>query len=70
MPEIRCANKKFGEVNSEAKGIFEATCNAGYCRRDSNAIVLHRWNLEKVNEDGTITPIETKRFKRPEVRGI
>jgi hypothetical protein len=65
MPEIRCANKFFGEVSENSRGIYEAVCQSRFCKTGTNEVVLHRWDLEKLNADGTIKLIETKRFKRP-----
>jgi len=69
VPEIRCNSKKFGEVSSEARGIFEVICNSRFCKNQHNEVVLHRWNLEKLNADGSIKMIETRRFKRPKPEG-
>ena len=64
MPDIRCNNKKFGEV-TDGTGIYEAICTSRFCKQHPNEVVLHRWNLEKLNADGFVKLIETKRFKRP-----
>lgn len=68
MPEIRCNSKKFGEITTESKGIFESICTSRFCKINDE-VVIHRWNLEKLNANGSIKMIETKRFKRPELRG-
>jgi len=68
--EIRCDSKKHGEVTENSIGIFERICDSRFCKTRPNEVSLHVWNLEKLHEDGTIKPINTKRFKRPEVRGI
>lgn len=69
MPEIRCKNKKHGEINDQASGILIRVCASKFCKIQ-NEIVEHHWNLEKINENGTIYPVETKRYKRPIVKGI
>jgi hypothetical protein len=69
VPEIRCNTKKFGEVTSESKGIFEAVCTSRFCKIQASEVVLHRWDLQQLNENGSIKMIETNRFKRPEVKG-
>ena len=69
MPEIRCENKKFGEVSDGAKGIFEVICGSRFCKTQYDEVVLHRWNLEKLNANGSIKLIETRRFKRPKQEG-
>jgi hypothetical protein len=71
VPEIRCdGNKKFGVIDGRATGIFEAVCSSRFCKQRNNEIVLHIWDLGKINEYGTVLPIDTKRFKKPEVKGI
>jgi len=70
VPEIRCASKKHGEITENSKGEFRRTCNSRFCKKLGNEIVEHIWNLEKINENQIVFPIDTKRYKRPEVRGI
>jgi hypothetical protein len=69
VPEIRCSSKKFGEVTSESKGILEAVCTSRFCKIRPDEVVLHRWDLQQLNVNGSINLIETKRFKRPEMKG-
>ena len=70
MPEIRCENKLHGEVTKNSIGELRKFCNSKFCKVDSKEITEHVWNLGKVSEDGTIRPVATNRFKRPEVKGI
>lgn len=70
MPEIRCKFKKHAEVEFGATGILYKSCDSKFCKKYGNEVVIHHFNLEKVNEDGIIFPTDTKRYKRPEVRGI
>lgn len=69
MPEIRCNSKKFGEVTIKSVGVFEAVCTSKFCKIKHDEVVLHRWDLQQLNDNGSIKMIETKRFKRPEMRG-
>ena len=69
MPEIRCESKKFGEVTNESTGIFESICTSRFCKIQPEEVVLHRWDLQQLNVNGSIKMIETKRFKRPKVKG-
>jgi hypothetical protein len=69
VPEIRCGNKKHGEVSEYAQGVLIRLCSSRFCKVQQNEIVEHHWNLEKVNENQIIYPIETKRYKKPEVKG-
>jgi hypothetical protein len=69
VPDIRCNSKKFGEITIESKGIFESICTSRFCKVQPDEVVLHRWDLEKLNANGSIKMIETKRFKRPELKG-
>lgn len=69
MPEIRCNSKKFGEVTTKSQGIFESICTSRFCKIYQDEVVIHQWDLEKLNVNGSIKMIETKRFKRPELRG-
>lgn len=69
MPEIRCGSKKFGEVTTKSEGVLEVICTSNFCKTRSDEVVLHRWDLKQVNNDGSIKLIDTKRFKRPKMRG-
>jgi hypothetical protein len=69
VPELRCTSKKFGEVTNKSKGIFETVCTSRFCKIRPDEVVLHRWDLQQLNENGSIKLIETKRFKRPEMKG-
>jgi hypothetical protein len=69
VPEVRCASKKFGEVTNKSQGILEAVCTSRFCKTRPDEVVLHRWDLEQLNVNGSIKMIETKRFKRPKVKG-
>jgi hypothetical protein len=63
VAEIRCQNKKFGDIDPHASGIFEVTCNSKFCGQPNN-VTLHIFNLGKVDEDNVIRPTETKWLKR------
>jgi hypothetical protein len=65
VPEVRCNSKKFGEVTTKSAGIFEAICTSRFCKSRQDEVILHRWDLEQLNANGSIKMIETKRFKRP-----
>ncbi|ACI12443.1 gp27 [Mycobacterium phage Konstantine] len=65
MADIRCSNKKHGELTEQGSGILEIICNSRFCKESPNEVVRHRWNLGKKNPDGTIKLIETRRFKDP-----
>lgn len=76
MPDIRCNSRKFGFVSENSIGIFEAVCNSDFCihaetgRFRKDVVVLHRWDLEKLNEDETIRPIQTFVQKKLGTKGI
>ena len=70
MPEIRCQHKKHADVSDGATGLLFESCNSQLCKQYGNEVVIHEFDLEKISEDGIIYPIDTKRYKRPEVRGI
>jgi hypothetical protein len=69
VPELRCNSKKFGEVTTKSTGIFEAICTSRFCKTRQDEVILHKWDLRQLNPNGSIKMIETKRFKRPAVRG-
>ena len=70
MLEIRCENKIHAEVSADASGTLWKYCDSKFCKEFGNEVVVHEFNLGKRSEDGNIYPIDTKRYKRPEVRGI
>jgi hypothetical protein len=64
MAEIRCENKKFGEITPD--GILEIFCSSNFCKdHRSDEVAMHRWDTRKISADGTVKFIETKRFKKP-----
>lgn len=65
MAEIRCGKRKFATITEN--GILEVFCNSVFCKTyaTANEVVIHRFDVNKINADGTIKLIETKRFKRP-----
>ncbi|AAN02083.1 gp29 [Mycobacterium phage Barnyard] len=65
MPEIRCANKKFGVVTEDATGILEALCNSRFCGASKTTVIRHRWDLSKPTHGAPLLPYETTEFKRP-----
>ncbi|UOW93355.1 hypothetical protein SEA_LABELLE_29 [Mycobacterium phage Labelle] len=70
MPEIRCKHKLHAEVSEEATGTLFKYCDSKFCKEFGNEVVIHEFDLAKVSENGIIYPTDTKRYKRPEVRGI
>ncbi|AHG24413.1 hypothetical protein PBI_DAMIEN_22 [Mycobacterium phage Damien] len=64
MADIRCSNKKHGEVTENSTGELRMFCRDRFCKIHGNEVVQHVWDLAKVSEDGSIRPIETKRFKK------
>jgi len=69
VPDIRCSSKKFGVVTTKSTGILEVICTSNFCKNQKDEVVLHRWDLEQINENGSVKMIDTKRFKRPDMRG-
>jgi hypothetical protein len=68
VAEIRCKNKKFGELTPD--GILEIFCTSNFCKdHRGDETVIHRWDTGKLNADGTVKLIETRRFKKPTLRG-
>ncbi|QLF83907.1 hypothetical protein SEA_BECKERTON_22 [Mycobacterium phage Beckerton] len=64
MADIRCSNKKHGEISDNSTGELQMFCRDRFCKIHENEVVLHIWNLAKKSEDGSIRPIETRRFKK------
>lgn len=65
MADIRCETKKYGELIGKGSGILEVLCKSQLCKTQQNEVVIHRWNLEKFNANGSVKMIETRRFKDP-----
>jgi len=64
--DIRCeSGTKFAVASEDAAGELEILCRNKLCKVFGNEIVIHVFNLGKIDEDGTIRPTKTKRFKRP-----
>ena len=71
MLDVRCKHKLHAQVSEDASGTLWKYCDSKYCKERDGEVVIHEFNLGKRNEDGkTIYPTDTKRIKRPEVRGI
>jgi len=62
MIELRCRNKKFGElpVPSIDEGIIEVTCPSRFCGKRSNVVVLHRFSTS------TGKLLATRQYRSPE----
>jgi len=57
MMELRCQNKKHGEVTDD--GLLEVSCDSRFCGKKPGIVVLHRFKPET----GEI--VETLKFKAP-----
>jgi len=62
MLELRCPNKKFGEVAvaSLDEGIIEVMCPSRFCGKRGGVVVLHRFSTS------TGKLLATRRYKSPE----
>lgn len=71
MPEIRCSGTKHGEVSDNSIGKFYRTCTSKFCKLRPDEVVLHIWDLALREENERLVKlIDTKRFKKPFVKGI
>ncbi|ACF05123.1 gp26 [Mycobacterium phage Predator] len=64
MADIRCKSRKHGELTEQGSGILEIICTSRFCKETPNEVVRHRWDLGKLNSDGSIKLTETRRFKK------
>lgn len=55
--ELRCANKKFGEVIIAGAGVLEVFCDSRFCGKRPGVIVRHRFDL------ATGAMLDTKQFQ-------
>jgi hypothetical protein len=59
MMELRCQNKKHGEMTSD--GLLEVSCDSRFCGKEPGVVVLHRFKPE------TGELVETLKFKAPHI---
>jgi hypothetical protein len=57
--ELRCANKKFGELIIPGAGLLEVFCDSRFCGKRPGVTVRHRFDLQ------TGEMVEDKQFKTP-----
>jgi len=62
MLELRCPNKKFGEVAmpSVDEGVIEVVCPSRFCGKRSGVVVLHQFSTS------TGKLLATRRYQSPE----
>lgn len=60
MEEIRCDNKKHGEL---VDGVIEIKCSSSFCRLDGT-VVIHRWDAlsgERLSDKRFADPATARR---------
>jgi hypothetical protein len=63
MLEVRCDNKKFGElIASNGESTIEFKCNSKFCGHNEDTIVIHRFLLL----NGAVRLLGTRKYKAPE----
>lgn len=56
MTDLRCANKKHGELVS---GCLEIKCSSRFCGASAGVVVIHRYDVDS----GDL--VETRKFRDP-----
>ena len=62
MTDVRCGNKKHGELHD---GVLEVKCDSKFCGADGNTVVIHRYRLM---EDDEVYDAGTRKFREPQSR--
>lgn len=62
MMELRCPNKKFGELSipSLDEGVIEVRCSSRFCGKRGRVVVLHQFSTS------TGKLLATRRYQSPE----